>query len=341
MTTQQTHTMRKFLNDPADVVHEYLTGLAAAHPDLLRYDPKERILVRVDAPVSGKVALVSGGGSGCEPLHSGFVGPGMLDATCQGQIFSSPVPDQIVAATEAVHAGAGVLQVIKNFPGEVMNFEMAAELASYEDITVQSVIVNDDVAVAHGPGSAGRRGLGATVLVEKIAGAAAERGGDLQAVAEVGRKVNDRTRTYGVGLSSCTPPLAGRPIFELPEGQMELGIGISGEPGRRREAIRSARDIAALLIDEVLADRRPPTGAPVLVLVNGMGGTPQIELYLLYGEIERGLRAAGLAPARALVGSFVTSLEQAGAALTVLELDDELTALWDEPVRTTALRWGM
>jgi phosphoenolpyruvate---glycerone phosphotransferase subunit DhaK len=341
MTTQQTHAMRKFLNDPADVVHEYLTGLAAAHRDLLRYDAQQRILVRADAPVPGKVALVSGGGSGCEPLHSGFVGPGMLDASCQGQIFSSPVPDQIVAATEAAHAGAGVLHVIKNFPGEVMNFEMAAELASYEDITVESVIVADDVAVAPGPGSAGRRGLGGTVLVEKIAGAAAERGVDLPAVARIGRRVNDRARTYGVGLSSCTPPSAGRPIFNLPEGQMEVGIGISGEPGRRREDIRSARDIAALLLDEVLTDRRPTAGAPLLVLVNGMGGTPQIELYLLYGEVERALRAAGLVPARALVGSFVTSLEQAGAALTILELDDELMALWDAPVRTTALRWGM
>jgi dihydroxyacetone kinase-like protein len=321
-------------------VSEYLQGLAAAHGDVLRYDTDRQILVRADAPPPGKVGVVSGGGSGCEPLHSGFVGRGMLDAACQGQVFSSPVPDQIVAATEAAHAGAGVVHVIKNFPGEVMNFEMAAELVSYEDITVEEVVINDDVAVPAGSAGPGRRGLGATVLAEKMAGAAAEQGRDVKAVASVAGHVNERARTFGVGLSSCTPPASGKPIFDLPDGFMETGIGISGEPGRRREPLRRARDIAALLVDEVLSDLQPTPGARVLSLVNGMGATPQMELYLLHGEVERALVAAGLLPTRRLVGSYITSLDQAGAALTVLELDDELIQLWDHPVRTAALRWG-
>jgi len=339
--TTATHSSPQFLNDPADAVTEYLTGLAAAHPDLLRFDRQNRIIVRADGPVPGKVGLVSGGGSGCEPLHTGLVGAGMLDAACPGEIFSSPVPDQILAATNWADAGGGVLHIIKNFTGEVMNFEMAAELAEDDrDVEIESVIVNDDVAVADTPGTAGRRGLGATVLVEKLAGAAAERGDDLASVAAVARRAAGRSRTFGIGLSSCTRPGAAGPIFDLPTGEIELGIGISGEPGCRRDGMRPARELAVILVDEVLGDLRLDSGAAVLAMLNGMGGTPVRELYLLYAEVDRLLREAGMVTLRRLVGDFVTSLDQSGAALTVLELDDELTSLWDAPVHTAALRWG-
>jgi dihydroxyacetone kinase-like protein len=334
-------TMKKFLNDPADLVKDSLSGLAAAHGDLLRYDAAAQIVVRADAPIEGKVALVSGGGSGHEPLHGGFVGRGMLDAACPGEVFTSPVPDQMLAATKAVDGGAGVVHIVKNYTGDVMNFKLAAEDAADEGIAVESVLVDDDVAVEDSLYTAGRRGVGATVLVEKIAGAAAERGDDVHAVAAIARRVNERARSFGVALSSCTPPAAGTPIFDLPDGQIEMGIGIHGEPGRRREALGSANEIVAAITEAVLSDLGAAEGARVLVFVNGMGGTPQIELYLLYAEVDRQLRAAGLEPARNLVGSYITSLEMAGASLTVLELDDELTSLWDAPVQTPALRWGV
>jgi dihydroxyacetone kinase-like protein len=332
--------MKKFLNDPANLVKESLAGLAAAHGELLRYDAGSQIVVRADAPVSGKVALVSGGGSGHEPLHGGFVGAGMLDAACPGEVFTSPVPDQMLAATKAVDGGAGVVHIVKNYTGDVMNFKLAAEDAADEGIAVESVLVDDDVAVEDSLYTAGRRGVGATVLVEKIAGAAAERGDDVAAVASVARRVNERARSFGVALSSCTPPAAGRPMFDLPEGEIELGIGIHGEPGRRREAVRTAREIVGVMVEAVLSDLAPARGARVLAFLNGMGGTPQIELYLLYGEVDRQLREVGLEPVRNLVGSYITSLEMAGASLTVLELDDELVSLWDAPVHTPALRWG-
>ena len=340
MAVATTSSMKKFLNDPADLVSESLTGLAAAHADLLRYDAEARIVVRRDAPVSGKVALVSGGGSGHEPLHGGFVGRGMLDAACPGEVFTSPVPDQMLAATKAVDAGAGVVHIVKNYTGDVMNFKLAAEDAADEGIAVESVLVDDDVAVQDSLYTAGRRGVGATVLLEKIAGAAAERGDDVAGVAAIARRVNERARSFGVALSSCTPPAAGKPIFDLPDGEIELGIGIHGEPGRRREQLRTAREVVAVMTEAVLSDLDAATGARVLAFVNGMGGTPQIELYLLYAEVERQLRQAGLEPVRNLVGSYITSLEMAGASLTVLELDDELLALWDAPVHTPALRWG-
>ena len=336
-----TPTMKKFLNDPADVVRESLTGLAAAHGDLLRYDASAQIVVRADAPVQGKVALVSGGGSGHEPLHGGFVGRGMLDAACPGEVFTSPVPDQMLAATKAVDGGAGVVHIVKNYTGDVMNFKLAAEDAADEGIAVESVLVDDDVAVQDSLYTAGRRGVGATVLLEKIAGAAADRGDDVRSVAGIAQRINERARSFGVALSSCTPPAAGKPIFDLPEGQIEIGIGIHGEPGRRREALGTANEIVAVMTEAVLSDLKPTEGAHVLAFVNGMGGTPQIELYLLYAEVDRQLRAAGLEPARSLVGSYITSLEMAGASLTVLELDDELTSLWDAPVNTPALRWGV
>jgi phosphoenolpyruvate---glycerone phosphotransferase subunit DhaK len=340
MAVTETPTMKKFLNDPADVVKESLAGLAAAHGDLLRYDADAQIVVRADGPVRGKVALVSGGGSGHEPLHGGFVGHGMLDAACPGEVFTSPVPDQMLAATKAVDGGAGVVHIVKNYTGDVMNFKLAAEDAADEGIAVESVLVDDDVAVEDSLYTAGRRGVGATVLVEKIAGAAAERGDDVQGVAAIARRVNERARSFGVALSSCTPPAAAKAIFDLPDGQIELGIGIHGEPGRRREQIRTAREIVEVMTQAVLSDLEPADGARVLPFLNGMGGTPQLELYLLYGEVERQLRAAGLTPVRNLVGSYITSLEMAGASLTVLELDDELVSLWDAPVHTPALRWG-
>lgn len=340
MAVATTQTMKKFLNDPADVVKESLVGLAAAHGDLLRYDAQAQIVVRADAPVQGKVALVSGGGSGHEPLHGGFVGRGMLDAACPGEVFTSPVPDQMLAATKAVDGGAGVVHIVKNYTGDVMNFKLAAEDAADEGIAVESVLVDDDVAVQDSLYTAGRRGVGATVLLEKISGAAAERGDKVEAVAAVARRVNERSRSFGVALSSCTPPAAGKPIFDLPDGEIELGIGIHGEPGRRREQTRTAREIVEVTLEAILSDLNPPEGARVLPFVNGMGGTPLMELYLLYGEVDRQLRAAGIEPVRNLVGSYITSLEMAGASVTVLELDDELTSLWDAPVHTPALRWG-
>jgi phosphoenolpyruvate---glycerone phosphotransferase subunit DhaK len=334
-----TTSMKKLLNDPADVVRESLAGLVAAHGDLLRYDASAQIVVRADAPAD-KVALVSGGGSGHEPMHGGFVGAGMLDAACPGEVFTSPVPDQMLAATKAVDAGKGVVHIVKNYTGDVMNFKLAAEDAADEGIDVESVLIDDDVAVQDSLYTAGRRGVGATVLAEKIAGAAAERGDDLAAVAAVARRVNERARSLGIALSSCIPPAAGSPIFDLPDGQMEVGVGIHGEPGRRREPLATAGEIAELMVEAVTSDLAASEGSKVLAFVNGMGGSPQIELYLLYGEVERRLRDAGLEPVRNLVGSYITSLEMAGASLTLLELDDELTALWDAPVHTPALRWG-
>src|SRR3982074_1789390 len=332
--------MRKFLNDPENLVPESLAGLAAAHSDLLRYDPENQILVSKFAPKQGKVSLISGGGSGHEPMHGGFVGIGMLDAACPGAVFTSPVPDQMLAATKAVDGGAGVVHIVKNYTGDVLNFKMAAEEASDEGIKVESVLIDDDVAVQDSLYTAGRRGVGATVLTEKIAGAAADRGDSLEAVATTARRVNERARSVGVALSSCTPPSKGSPMFDLPDGEMEYGIGIHGEPGRRRGPLAAASEIADVMTEAVLADLKAKDGADVLVFVNGMGGTPLIELYLLYGEIEKRIRAAGLKPARNLVGTYITSLEMAGGSVTLLELDDELTSLWDAPVQTPALRWG-
>src|SRR6187551_3895795 len=257
-----TQVMKKFINDPADVVKESLGGLAAAHPDLVRVDFESQIVVRRDAP-TGKVALVSGGGSGHEPLHGGFVGLGMLDAACPGEVFTSPVPDQMLAATKAVDGGAGVVHIVKNYTGDVMNFKLAAEDAADEGIAVESVLMDDDVAVQDSLYTAGRRGVGATVLLEKIAGAAAERGDDLAAVAGLARRVNERARSFGVALSSCTPPAAGRPMFDLPDGEMEVGIGIHGEPGRRREPLAGAHEIATLMVEAVLADLEPESGTRV------------------------------------------------------------------------------
>jgi dihydroxyacetone kinase-like protein len=332
--------MRKIINEPDQVVKESLAGLAASVPDILRYDVANQILVRKDAPVKGKVALISGGGSGHEPLHGGFVGKGMLDAACPGEVFTSPVPDQMLAATKAVDGGAGVIHIVKNYTGDVLNFKMAADEAADEGIKVEAIVIDDDVAVQDSLYTAGRRGVGATVIAEKMGGAAAERGDSLEAVVSVIKQVNARGRSFGIALSSCIPPASGNPIFDLPEGEMEVGIGIHGEPGRRRAPLGSAAEIADILVEAVTSDLAAKSGANVLAFVNGMGGTPLLELYLLYGEVDKRLRAAGLNPIRNLVGSYITSLEMAGASLTVVELDDNLTALWDAPVHTAALRWG-
>src|ERR1700694_1372985 len=332
--------MKKLINRPEDVVKEALAGMQAAHSDLIRVDIEQRIIVRKGAPVQGKVGIISGGGSGHEPMHGGFVGYGMLDAACPGEVFTSPVPDQMLAATKAVDGGAGVVHIVKSYTGDVLNFKRAAEEASEDGIKVESVLIDDDVAVQDSLYTAGRRGVGATVLTEKIAGAAADRGDSLEVVAATARRVNGHARSFCVGLSSRTPPSQGSPLCHLPDGEMESGIGIHVEPGRRRGPIATASEIADVMTEAVLTDLKAKDGADVLVFVNGMGGTPLIELYLLYGEIEKRIRAAGLNPARNLVGTFITSLEMAGGSLTVLELDSDLTALWDAPVQTPPLRWG-
>jgi phosphoenolpyruvate---glycerone phosphotransferase subunit DhaK len=334
-----THVMKKFINDPADVVKESLAGLAAAHPELVRVDFESQIVVRKDAP-TGKVAIISGGGSGHEPMHGGFVGAGMLDAACPGEVFTSPVPDQMLAATKAVDGGAGVVHIVKNYTGDVMNFKLAAEMAEDEDIKVESVLTNDDVAVEDSLYTAGRRGVGVTVLAEKIAGAKADAGGSLAEVAAVARKVNDHGRSFGVAFTSAWTPASPTPTFEIGPDEMEFGVGIHGEPGRRREKVRPAAEIVAEMAEAILGDLDAPSGSNVLAFVNGLGGTPTIELYVIFNELAKQLKARGLTATRSLVGDYITSLEMAGASITLLKLDDELTELWDAPVHTPALRWG-
>ena len=331
--------MKKLINSPDDVIAEALRGIDAADENV-RVDHENRVIFRAEPTRAGKVAVISGGGSGHEPLHGGFVGVGMLDAACAGQVFTSPTPDQMLAATVGTDAGAGVLHVVKNYTGDVMNFEMAAELAAEQGVRVETVVVADDVAVEDSLYTAGRRGVGLTVLLEKIVGAAAEEGRDLDAVVAVAKKVNENGRSMGMALTSCTVPAAGRPTFDLPEDQMEIGIGIHGEPGRHREPLTGAKDIARQLVEPILADH-DFAGSETIVMVNGMGGTPLIELYLMYGEVKALLDAAGVRVARNLVGNYITSLDMAGCSVTVLKADDELLALWDAPVRTAGLRWGL
>jgi dihydroxyacetone kinase-like protein len=327
--------MKKLINAADTVVADALAGMAAAHPGLA-VDVENKIITRAGGPRAGKVALVSGGGSGHEPLHGGFVGYGMLDAACPGEVFTSPVPDQVVLATRAVDGGAGVLHVVKNYTGDVLNFQLAAELA--DDTQVTAVLVNDDVAVEDSLYTAGRRGVGATVFVEKIAGALAEEGASLDAVAAVAREVNERSRSFGVALSPCVNPAAGKPTFELGAAEIELGIGIHGEPGRTRGPMRPARELAAVALDAIAADI--PLDEDLLVMVNGMGGTPLLELYVIYREVSDYIGARGGHIARNLVGDYVTSLEMQGFSVTVCALTPELTRLWDAPVDTPALRWG-
>jgi dihydroxyacetone kinase-like protein len=304
----------------------------------VHYDPD--FIVRADAPVSGKVGIISGGGSGHEPMHGGFVGVGMLDAACPGAVFTSPTPDQMLEATKAVDGGAGVLHIVKNYTGDIMNFEMAAEMAQAEGIEVAAVVIDDDVAVQDSLYTAGRRGVGATVLAEKICGAAAEKGYDLQAVAALCNRVNDNARSMGMALTSCTVPSAGEPTFELGEDEMEIGIGIHGEPGRERMKIQPADKVVEMLSEPIISDLPFKEGDEVLAFVNSMGGTPLIELYVLYRKLAEMLDAKGITIARNLIGPYITSLEMAGASITLLKLDDEMKELWDAPVITPGMRWG-
>ena len=332
--------MKKLINDPQHVVNEAIAGVAAAHADILSvsYDPN--YIVRNDAPVSGKVGLVSGGGSGHEPLHNGFVGFGMLDAAVPGPVFTSPTPDPILAATKAVDGGAGVLHIVKNYTGDVLNFETAAELAEADGIKVRSVVVNDYVAVKDSLYTAGRRGVAGTVLVEKIAGAAAQRGDDLEAVVSIAEKVNAQMRSMGVALSPCIVPHAGEPSFELADDEIEIGIGIHGEPGRERIKLEPADSIVDRILGHIVEDIPFTSGDRVLLFVNGMGGTPLVELYIAFRRAAESLAEQGIEVTRTLVGNYVTSIEMQGFSITLLKLDDELTELWDAPVHTSALRWG-
>ena len=332
--------MNKLINDPARVVADALRGVAAAHPEL-RVDHEQRVVFRGDAPVRGKVGLISGGGSGHEPLHAGFVGMGMLDAACPGEVFTSPTPDQMDAATKAVNGGAGVLHIVKNYTGDVMNFEMAAEIASAEDIEVVSVVTNDDVAVQDSLYTAGRRGVGVTVLAEKICGAAADDGKSLAEVAELGRKVNANGRSMGMALTPCITPGSGEPSFELADDEVEIGIGIHGEPGRFREKAGTAAQVAERLMTPIVEDLPFSSGDRVLAFINGMGGTPLIELYVVYAEVAKLAADAGLTIERNLIGNYITSLEMQGCSITLLKLDDEMTHYWDAPVHTPALRKGV
>lgn len=328
--------MKKLINAVDGILSESLQGLAAIHGNILALGEGEKF-VRRKALTPGKVALISGGGSGHEPLHAGFVGAGMLDAACPGQVFTSPTPDQMLAALNAVGTAAGALFIVKNYEGDVMNFEMAAEIA---EIPVATVVTDDDVAVPASTWSTGRRGVAGTLIVEKMVGAAAEQGRPLAELKALGDEVNRRTRSMGVALTSCTVPAAGKPTFSLGEDEMEMGVGIHGEPGRRRVKLASADAIAEEMLGAILDDLAPKSGTPCLLLVNGFGGTPAMELYLMANAAKRVMAGRGLAVARGLVGSYVTSLDMAGCSLTVTALDDSVIQLWDAPVHTAALRWG-
>jgi phosphoenolpyruvate---glycerone phosphotransferase subunit DhaK len=332
--------VKKLINKPEDVVTEALEGIAAAHPDLVRVQFNPNVIIRADAPVQGKVGLVSGGGSGHEPMHGGFVGAGMLDAACPGEVFTSPTPDQMLDATKAVNGGAGVLHIVKNYTGDVMNFEMAADLAGGESIDVEAVVIDDDVAVQDSLYTAGRRGVGTTVLAEKICGAAAEEGRSLAEVAELCRKVNANGRSMGMALTSCIVPAAGKPTFELGDDEMEIGIGIHGEPGRERVKLAPSTEIVEQLTTPIVEDLPFEQGDQVLAFVNGMGGTPLIELYVVYNDLNKFLGERGITISRNLVGPYITSLEMAGCSITLLKLDEELIRLWDAPVKTAGLRWA-
>jgi dihydroxyacetone kinase-like protein len=333
--------MKKLINDPANVVREALEGIGAAHTDLVKVGYEPYTIVRADAPVQGKVSLVSGGGSGHEPMHGGFVGMGMLDAACPGEVFTSPTPDQMEAATKAVNGGAGVIHIVKNYTGDVMNFDMAAELCRSEGIDVESVLVDDDVAVQDSLYTAGRRGVGTTVLMEKIAGAAAEERRPLKEVADICREVNAVGRSMGMALTSCTVPAAGKPTFDLGEDEMEIGVGIHGEPGRERMKLKPAADIVEMMATTIVEDLPFSNGDSVLAFVNGMGGTPLIELYVVYNELRKFLNGKGITIGRNLIGSYITSLEMAGCSISLVRLNDDFIRLWDAPVKTAGLRWGV
>jgi dihydroxyacetone kinase-like protein len=340
MLPKKVPLMKKLINSPENVVHESMRGLEAAFPGLVsaRFNPN--FLIRKDAPVQGKVAIVSGGGSGHEPMHGGFVGRGMLDAACPGAVFTSPTPDQMHEATKAVNGGKGVLHIVKNYTGDVLNFEMAADLARSEGIDVEAVVIDDDVAVKDSLYTAGRRGVGTTVLAEKICGAAAEAGQSLKDVAGLCKKVNSQGRSMGMALNSCVVPHVGKPTFEIGDDEMEIGIGIHGEPGRQRMKIKPADEVTEMLVKPIVEDLPFKSGDEVLLFVNSMGGTPLLELFVVYRKAYELLKDAGIKVTRSLVGPYITSLEMAGASVTVLKLDNQLTQLWDAPVVTPGLRWG-
>jgi len=333
--------MKKLINDPMNVVPEALEGMLKAHPDLIKVHFNPNFVYRADAPRPGKVAVISGGGSGHEPMHVGFVGYGMLDAACPGAVFTSPTPDQMYEAAKTVHGGAGILMIVKNYAGDVMNFDMAADLLRGEGYQVESVLIADDVAVESSLYSQGRRGTGTTVLAEKILGAAAERGYDLQRLAALGRRVAENGRSMGMALTSCTVPHVGKPTFELGEDEMEIGIGIHGEPGRYREPLKKADEIVERLMEPILKDLPFKAGDRVICMVNSMGGTPLSELYIVYRKVAEICGKSGIQIVRNLVGAYITSLEMAGTSITLLRADDEMLELWDHPVKTPALRWGM
>ncbi len=355
--------MKKLINAVPDVVKEQLEGMAAAHPDVLKVHFEPDFVYRADAPVSGKVAIISGGGSGHEPMHGGFVGMGMLDAACPGAVFTSPTPDQMYEAAKAVNSGAGVLFLVKNYTGDVLNFEMAADMAYAEGIPVQNILIDDDVAVKDSLYTAGRRGVGTTVLVEKIVGAAAEAGYNLEQCADLARKANSYGRSMGMALSSCTVPAAGKPIFELGEDEMEFGIGIHGEPGQKRMKLVPADEITEMMaleiindkaytrtvreledgqwVDKSLTDEPFKRGDKVIAFVNSMGGTPVSELYAVYRKLAEVCADNGIEIVRNLIGPYITSLEMAGMSITLLKADDEILRFWDAPVKTPGLRWGI
>ncbi len=355
--------MKKLINAVPDVVKEQLEGMAAAHPDLIKVHFDPDYVYRADAPVAGKVAIISGGGSGHEPMHGGFVGMGMLDAACPGAVFTSPTPDQMYEAAKAVNSGAGVLFLVKNYTGDVLNFEMAADMAYAEDIPVQNILIDDDVAVKDSLYTAGRRGVGTTVLVEKIVGAAAEAGYNLEQCADLARKANSYGRSMGMALTSCTVPAAGKPIFEMGDDEMEFGIGIHGEPGQKRMKLIPADEITAMLakeiihdkaysrtvrelvdsqwVDKELVDEPFKRGDRVIAFVNSMGGTPVAELYAVYRKLAEVCAAEGIEIVRNLIGPYITSLEMAGMSITLLKADDEILKFWDAPVKTPGLRWGV
>ncbi|MGB8888465.1 MAG: dihydroxyacetone kinase subunit DhaK [Candidatus Korobacteraceae bacterium] len=335
-----TGVMKKLINSPQEVVREALEGMEAAHGDRLRINYDPAYIVRKDAPIRGKVGLVSGGGSGHEPMHGGYVGKGMLDAACPGQVFTSPTPDQMFEASKAVNGGAGIVHIVKNYTGDIMNFDLAAEMLRAEDVVVESVLTDDDVAVENSLYTAGRRGVGLTVLMEKLLGAAAEQRMTLAQIKTLGDTIRNSGRSMGMALTPCTVPHAGKPSFELPDDEIELGIGIHGEPGRRRVKFASADEITEMLMEPILSDIPFKKGDEVLLFVNGMGGTPLIELYIIYRKAAQIARQHGVKVVRNLVGSYITSLEMAGTSITLLKMNDSLCKLWDAPVDTPALRWG-
>jgi len=333
--------MKKLINSPENVVVEALQGMALAHADLIKVEYNPNFIYRADAPVKNKTAVISGGGSGHEPMHGGFVGRGMLDAACPGAVFTSPTPDQMLAATKKVDSGKGTLHIVKNYTGDVMNFELAADMARGEGLKVEAVVIDDDVAVKDSTWTAGRRGVGTTILAEKICGAAAEAGASLEQVRDLCKKVNAQGRSMGMALTSCTVPHVGKPTFALPEDEMEVGVGIHGEPGRKRMKLKGADEITELLMEPIISDIPYKSGEEVLMFVNGLGGTPLIELYIVYRKAAEIAKKAGLKVTRHLVGSYITSLEMAGTSITLLKLDGDLTKLWDAPVHTASLRAGI